>query len=142
MRQDSTESIALHDRQVLNEKSAANVLDTIVAACISTSTKFVDSDFPTTNASLYSASTNTTGKNTISWNRAILTKKSNRNNVGVDEHSHWVVFRSDPSSEDLFQGSLGNCYFISALSCIAQRPHLIKRLFVGYTYDDLYRSYR
>ena len=44
----------------------------------------------------------------------------------------WVVFRSDtPSAGDIQQGGLGDCYFLSALACIAQRPALIRKLFVG-----------
>ena len=41
---------------------------------------------------------------------------------------------------DAQQGALGNCYFISSLSTIAQRPQLIDRIFHTKTYqrDGLY----
>ena len=75
------------------------------------------------------------------WHRAALTKKFEKTTRGVNPSSNWVVFRSDPSPEDLFQGGLGDCYFISALACVAQRPTLIKHLFVGLGYQDLYRTH-
>jgi hypothetical protein len=52
-----------------------------------------------------------------------------------------VVFRSqDPSPEDLIQGGLGNCYFISALACVAQRPVTLEHLFVGPEMNELRKT--
>ena len=56
----------------------------------------------------------------------------------VAVQDHWVVFRSDtPGPADIQQGGLGDCYFLSALACIAQYPSLIRNLFVGPTASDL-----
>ena len=150
LRQDSTESVALHDRQILNEREADDVLNNIVATCIGNSSKFLDSDFPTTLASLHGEDAVRKGESkdghqgavgASRWQRAALTKKFDKTTRGVNPSSNWVVFRSDPSPEDLFQGGLGDCYFISALACVAQRPTLIKHLFVGLGYQDLYRTH-
>lgn len=56
----------------------------------------------------------------------------------VAAQDNWVVFRSEvPDPADIQQGGLGDCYFLSALACIAQRPALIRKLFVGPTAPDL-----
>jgi hypothetical protein len=42
------------------------------------------------------------------------------------------VFIADPSPNQINQGSLGDCYFLSALAAISSRkPEVIKRLFIS-----------
>jgi len=43
----------------------------------------------------------------------------------------WVVFREDPRSDDVRQGALGNCWFVGALSVVAEQPQLIRRIFLS-----------
>jgi len=46
------------------------------------------------------------------------------------DSSKTAIFESGVSGADIRQGSLGDCYLLSAMSCIAhQRPELIERIF-------------
>ena len=40
------------------------------------------------------------------------------------------VFEGDIEPNDIKQGSLGDCYFLSSLSVISERPNRISNLFV------------
>ena len=40
------------------------------------------------------------------------------------------MFAGGITPEDIKQGCLGNCYFLSAISALAEFPQLIKRIFV------------
>ena len=46
--------------------------------------------------------------------------------------SHLDIFHAgyDPAYDDANQGPLGNCYFVSAMSSIAEYPELIKNAFL------------
>lgn len=43
----------------------------------------------------------------------------------------WTLFREQPRSDDVRQGALGNCWFVAALSIVAENPDLIRRMFIG-----------
>ena len=48
----------------------------------------------------------------------------------------WVVFRSEPRADDLRQGGVGNCWFVCALSLVADKaPELLKKLFLTTVYN-------
>ena len=38
--------------------------------------------------------------------------------------------------DDIKQGNLGDCYFLSVLSILAERPHRIERLFINKEIND------
>ena len=41
------------------------------------------------------------------------------------------VFSLGINPEDIIQGGLGDCYLLSAISALAERPHIIERLFLS-----------
>lgn len=40
----------------------------------------------------------------------------------------WVVFRDEPRPEDIRQGTVGNCWLVCALSCLAEEPANLQRI--------------
>lgn len=42
----------------------------------------------------------------------------------------WKVFQNDPCASDISQGGLGNCWFCGSLAAVAEKPDVIRRLFV------------
>ena len=53
---------------------------------------------------------------------------------GRDDEVH--LFLDGIQPEDVQQGELGNCYFLSALSAITEHPERIQRLFVNSTLNE------
>ena len=47
----------------------------------------------------------------------------------------WVVFRGDPRPDDIFQGGVGNCWLVCAMSCLAETPELIKKIILTPEYN-------
>merc|ERR1719223_25360 len=43
----------------------------------------------------------------------------------------WRVFQSNPLPTDISQGAIGNCWFCGSLAAVAEKPSLVKRLFVA-----------
>jgi hypothetical protein len=41
----------------------------------------------------------------------------------------YTIFDEHPKIEDINQGAIGNCYFLSALTALTQYPNLIRRIF-------------
>lgn len=46
------------------------------------------------------------------------------------------VFCKSIEPDDIAQGDLGDCWYLSALSSLAERPYLVQRLFITQNYND------
>ncbi len=44
-----------------------------------------------------------------------------------DQSFKWTVYLKNPTFHDIKQGHLGNCWFLSALAVILDRPEIIQK---------------
>ncbi|XP_067949603.1 calpain-15-like [Watersipora subatra] len=51
-----------------------------------------------------------------------------------DGRTKWKMF-DDPKPSDVAQGGIGNCWLVGAISIIADKPHLLRRIFVTQKYN-------
>jgi|EP01043_Picozoa_sp_COSAG02_P003227 calpain-15 len=97
---------------------------------------FVDRDFPPCRASLGQLDS---GRNqhrqsraaAISWARA-QDLDARRSRQGLA----WHVFNGDPRPSDVSQGMLGDCWLISALAVLAERPQLLRDIMISDRLND------
>lgn len=111
----------------------------VIAACRQSGKQFVDEDFPPQKSSLLNSGAKAPGAQwaNIEWLRAsdipeLNDEKEGRLNVFKREHfkdgqERVAVESVDPS--DIVQGIVSNCYFMSALSVLAEFPERIFKLF-------------
>ena len=129
-------SDSLFDKRMADEAAAAEVMSVVVATCIQNGEKFVDPEFLPNEYSLFGP----TGKNhkrardgyngapvVAGWRRAseIRTGRGRGGSTGIP-----ALFVGTPSAEDINQGALGDCYFLSALAVVASREELLRRIIV------------
>lgn len=46
-----------------------------------------------------------------------------------------ICLYDDIAPNDILQGNLGDCYFLSSISAISENPHRIERLFLTKNYN-------
>ena len=100
------------------------------------SERFVDRSFPPCSASLgpLDAGQNQHRRSraaAISWARAQdLDGRRSRHGLA------WHVFNGDPRPSDVSQGMLGDCWLISALAVLAERPQLLREIMISDRLND------
>eukprot|EP00041_Stephanoeca_diplocostata_P027817 m.773244 g.773244 ORF g.773244 m.773244 type:complete len:370 (+) comp23251_c0_seq1:487-1596(+) len=120
---------------------AKGILDEVMSHCLTYGIKFTDSDFPSNNVSLYfdgnearnpgSTPVGSLRQRVMRWVRPRESTASELLKMfGVNTKTRWSVFRNE-SPSDVSQGSLGDCWFLSAVAAIVEiHPGLIRKLFI------------
>ncbi|XP_067136399.1 calpain-D-like [Centruroides vittatus] len=85
--------------------------------------KFIDESFPPVSKSLYYDPK--INKEECQWLRPCKIEPC------YDEtETDWVMIRYPLEASDIIQGSLGNCWFVSALTVLVKQPQLLERIIV------------
>ena len=131
----------------------------ISAFCANIREAFMDTSFPPNDTSLYSngeqlqgewecgrcASKNKKGTS-VCWScqaqRIIVTGwlrpvqvEAKQQRIAESSEKPWSVFDEGPCPHDIQQGALGNCWFLSALAVLAERPELLKALYLNTSFN-------
>ncbi|GMT09457.1 hypothetical protein PFISCL1PPCAC_754, partial [Pristionchus fissidentatus] len=133
----SIHSSPMKDQTVRDEKEARNQLKEIQLLCKEFKTCFIDDEFQPNERSL--------GKLYDDEERAVPGRLHASQVMWLrptemytkDGHRYpWTVF-NDPSSSDIEQGSLGDCWLLSALALIAERPDVLEKIFLTKEYNAM-----
>jgi len=87
-------------------------------------TNFIDPHFPPRETSLYNMV-----KDQYPFNFVVQWRRPH------EFMDNPVVFENDIDPNDIRQGQLGDCWFLSALSSLAERPGMVRRLFLTKEYN-------
>ena len=135
------ESELMEELRLLEENEAKSSWLNIVKFCILNRISFIDDSFPPTNQSLYYNeridqsgslfdSLQRLKRTTVNqWLRAEQIKCDINGLTAHSSSNGWAVFRK-PMYSDISQGILGNCWLLSALAVLAERPDLIKKIVI------------
>lgn len=125
------ESESVETLRRVEEDESRRLWSSIVGFCSSNGLCFVDDSFPPSEQCLYlptpptalQASTLRARTGPIQWLRPGQVRSEASDSLA------WAVFRT-PLPSDIGQGVLGNCWLLSALAVLAERPELVQRVMV------------
>ncbi|KAL8559577.1 hypothetical protein ACOMHN_018740 [Nucella lapillus] len=124
------ESLLMDDLQKVVEQDAVERRSLILAFCMQNKEPFVDDSFPPAPTSLYLDANKPQFSRNIMWQRP-------RHIVSLDgmRKQPWAVYRT-PMPEDIMQGILGNCWFLSSLAVLGEIPSLVERIVLTRDYCE------
>lgn len=95
---------------------------------------FIDLDFPPCSASIYD--TNRLEKSPLVWGSGEEINVKWRRAQEIWPSSTISVFENGIDPNDVSQGQLGDCWFLSAVASIAENPRLVEQLFITKEVND------
>ncbi|KAI1711398.1 calpain family cysteine protease domain-containing protein [Ditylenchus destructor] len=106
-----------------NVAETSQICKDVVAFCKANNQTFVDDGFPHSSRSIGSMNMLERRDLSIVWLRPhqIVTRDG--------RIYRWSVF-NDPQPTDIEQGALGNCWFLSALAVVAERPDILEKIVI------------
>ncbi|CAH1776750.1 unnamed protein product [Owenia fusiformis] len=123
----------MEDRRKIEESEARDKWEEIINFCKVNESPFVDDSFPPVPKSLYYSDPKSTNvpKDVVvcKWLRP---NEITHSSPG-EARTKWEVFRT-PLPSDISQGILGNCWFLSALAVLAEKPELVQKVMITRQY--------
>ena len=142
-----TQQLSVEARRAAEEAQAEATLRSILEACAARRELFVDPDFPPAPRSLYAngrawadgGSRERGSLGELSWRRPheLVVSDGDALIEGMREvfgglvggrsqrGSGWRIFAEGTAPSDIQQGALGNCWLLSALALLSERPELL-----------------
>lgn len=111
-----SENLRLNQEEIALEKWKE-----IVNFCKETQINFIDDSFPPANKSLtYTAAP---------FSKVSKWLRPKQISTMSGKKTAWQVFRS-PRPSDIIQGTIGNCWFLSALAVVCEKPELLEKIMI------------
>ncbi|XP_063414757.1 calpain-15-like isoform X2 [Mytilus trossulus] len=118
----------MDDIRKTEENDALELWQHITLFCKQNDEQFVDDSFPPESKSLFCDETQPFTNTPIAWCRPKeVAGAPGEGKIG------WKIYRT-PMPEDISQGVLGNCWFLSALAVLAERPNLVENIILTKEY--------
>ncbi|XP_013791210.1 calpain-15-like, partial [Limulus polyphemus] len=119
------ESELMEELRRIEEDEARQKWEDIVNFCKQNNEPFVDDSFPPVPKSLYYNPEEPREEGEAHW----LRPQEITYDI-AESRTKWAVFRTTAMPSDITQGVLGNCWLLSALAVLAERPELVEQVMV------------